>query len=97
MVLLRAIYGILVASLLWYHNLKKYLKYIEFVLNKYDHCVENSMVNEKQHTVLSCVDNILSSHVNQKVNKKLLKMFNRNYSKLKNVLLVKESYMSIWE
>ena len=50
-VVIRAIYGMLVALLLWYQKFKKYLKSIGFVFNKYDPCVVNRMVNEKQHTV----------------------------------------------
>ena len=50
LVILRAIRGMLVASLLWYHKFNKDLKSIVFVFNIYDPCVENSTVNEKQHT-----------------------------------------------
>ena len=49
-VVLRAIDGMLVALLLWYQKFKKYLKSIGSVCNKYDLCVVNRMVNEKQHT-----------------------------------------------
>ena len=46
-VVLRAIYGMLVASLLWYHNSKKDLKSVEFVFNNDGPCVANRVVNEK--------------------------------------------------
>ena len=50
-VLLRTIYGRLFASLLWYQKFKKDLKSVGFVLNNYDPCVSNMIVDEKQHTV----------------------------------------------
>ena len=45
MVVLREIYGIFVASLLWYHKFNKYLKLIGFVFNNYGTCVANSTDN----------------------------------------------------
>ena len=85
-VVLRAIHGILVASLLWCQKLKKYLKSIEFVLNNYNPCVSNSKVNGKHNTVRFHVDDILSTNANQKVKNKSLKWLNKNYSKFKNLL-----------
>ena len=49
--LIREIYGMLVASLLWYKKFKKDLKSIGFAFNKYYNFVSTMMVNEKQHTV----------------------------------------------
>ena len=48
---LRALYGMLVAALLWYKKLKKDLEGIGFKFNPYDTCVCNRMVRKKQHTV----------------------------------------------
>ena len=44
-VVLREIYVMMVASLLWYQKFNKYLKLIGFVFNNYDHFVVNRMVN----------------------------------------------------
>ena len=44
-VVLRAIYVMLVVSLLQYQKFKKYLRLILFLFNNYDHFVANIMVN----------------------------------------------------
>ena len=84
-VVLRALYGMLVASLLWYAKFRKDLESIGFVFNPYDPCVANRMKNEKQQTIRFHVDDIMSSHVDKKVNDKFLNWLNRNYGKLKPV------------
>ena len=65
---LRAIYGMLTASLLWYLKFKKDLEGIGFKFNDYDPCIANRLVNGKQHTIRFHVDDLLSSHVDPKVN-----------------------------
>ena len=65
---LRAIYGMLIASLLWYMKFKKDLEGICFKFNDYSPCIANRMVNGKQHTVRFHVDDLLLSHVDPKVN-----------------------------
>ena len=67
-VVLRAIYGMLVAGLLFYKKLKKDLEAIDFKFNSYDPCVANRMINGKQHTVRFHVDDLMSSHIDPKVN-----------------------------
>ena len=44
---LRAIYGMLTARLLWYMKFKKDLEGIGFKFNDYDPCIANRMVNGK--------------------------------------------------
>ena len=44
-VVLREIYVMMVASLLWYQKFNKYLKLIGFVFNNYDPFLVNRMVN----------------------------------------------------
>ena len=65
---LQAIYSMLTASLLWYMKLKEDLEGIGIKFHDYDPCIANHMVNGKQHTVRFHVDNLLSSHVDPKVN-----------------------------
>ena len=48
---LRAMYGMLEAAMLWYHKFRKKLEPIGFKFNKYDACVANCMVNGAQQTV----------------------------------------------
>jgi len=82
---LRAIYGMLVASMLWYKKFRKDLEGIGFKFNPYDPCVANRKVNGKQHTVRFHVDDLMSSHENGKVNEKFLRWLNRRYGKFGKV------------
>ena len=84
-VVLKAIYGMLQASLLWYHELSKKLKEIGFMFKPYDSCVCNRVVKGKQHTVRFHVDDILSSHEDAKVNDEFHQWLNKTFGKLKEV------------
>ena len=68
----RALYGMLVAAILWYQKLRKDLESIRFKINPYDPCVANRMVRGKQHTVVFHVDDLKCSHVDEKVNTEFL-------------------------
>jgi hypothetical protein len=65
---LRAIYGMLEAALLWYKKFRSELEEVGFKFNPYDPCVANRDQNGKQHTLLFHVDDLKSSHVDPKVN-----------------------------
>jgi hypothetical protein len=65
---LRALYGMLVASLLWYKKFRADLEGVGFKFNPYDPCVANRTVDKKQHTVRFHVDDLMSSHMSPKVN-----------------------------
>ena len=65
---LRALYGMLVAALLWYKKLKNDLEEIGYEFNPYDACVANKMINGKQHTLRVHVDDLMCSHVDPAVN-----------------------------
>ena len=58
---LKAIYGMLVASFLWYQKLWADLEQIGFKFNPYDPCVANRMWNGRQQTVCFHVDDLLVS------------------------------------
>ena len=77
--LLMAIYGQLVASLLWYKKFKAELETIGFVFNPYDPCVANRMVNGSQQTIRFHVDDLMASHVDPQVNKDFVKWCNDMY------------------
>ena len=83
--LMRAAYGQLSASLLWYRKFRGDLEGIGFVFNDYDPCVANRTVNGKQHTVRFHVDDLLSSHVNPKVNDKFGEWLEKMYGEYKPV------------
>merc|ERR1711935_576412 len=84
-VVLRAIYGMLVAGLLFYKKLKKDLEGINFKFNPYDPCVANREVNGKQHTIRFHVVDILSSHIDPKANDDFHKWAQSKYGTYKDV------------
>jgi len=78
---LRAIYGMLQAALLWYKKFREDLEKEGFKFNPYDPCVANRMVNKKQHTVRFHVDDLLSSHVDSRINDKFAEWLEKMYGK----------------
>ena len=66
-VLKKALYGMLMASILYYKKFKKDIEGIGYNLNLYDMCVANKIVNGKQHTLTWHVDDIKASHLDPKV------------------------------
>jgi hypothetical protein len=66
--MLRALYGMLVSSILYYKKFRKDIEVIGFEVNPYDICVANRTVYRKQQTLTWHVDDLKSSHVNPKVN-----------------------------
>jgi hypothetical protein len=65
---LKAIYGMLKAALLWYKTFRKDLEDIGFIFNPYDPCVANKKVQGLQQTILFHVDDLKSSHKMKSVN-----------------------------
>jgi hypothetical protein len=76
---LRALYGMLVAALLWYKKFREDLEGEGFEFNPYDPCIANRWVDHKRHTVRFHVDDLMSSHVDPKVNDDFLKWLNKMY------------------
>ena len=63
----KAIYGMLQSALLFYKQWRKDLEASGFVVNPYDPCVANKIVDGKQITVLWHVDDLKASHVKKAV------------------------------
>ena len=76
----KALYGMLQSSLLYYKKFRKDIESIGFVVNPYDPCVANRIVNGKQHTVTWHVDDLKSSHVDPKVNDEFLEWLKNKYA-----------------
>ena len=76
---IRALYGMLVAALLWYKKFKEDLEKEGFEFNPYDAFVANKQVEGKQQTVRFHVDDLLSSHKDKKVNDAFDKWLNKMY------------------
>ena len=68
MEMLKALYGMLVASLLYYKKFREDISTVGFKINPYDVCVANRNVHDNQHTIVWHVDDDKSSHVDSKVN-----------------------------
>ena len=64
---LNALYGTMVASLLYYKKFVKSLRSKRFKLNPYDPCVANKQVDGEQLTVCFHVDDCKISHISSKV------------------------------
>lgn len=78
--MLRALYGMIILSVLFY---KKFIKDIEplgFEINPYDPCVANRIIRGKQHTIAWHVDDVKSSHVDPKVNDEFLIWMKKKYA-----------------
>lgn len=80
---LKALYGMLQSSLLFYKKLRADLEAIGFQVNPYDPCVANRIVNGQQHTVTWHVDDIKSSHKDPEINTKFLKWLEEKYGDTK--------------
>jgi hypothetical protein len=50
--ILQAIYGCIESALLWYNLYATTLKDMGFVINSYDKCVANKIINGKQCTIV---------------------------------------------
>ena len=87
--LLLVLYGMLIASLLWYKKWVKDLKTLGFEVNPYDPCVANRIVLGAQHTVKFHVDDFMSSHVDKRVNDLFDKWLNKMYGKFGEVKCVR--------
>ena len=76
---LKALYGMLQASLMFYKKLRKDLEEIGFKVNPYDPCVANRIIGGKRHTITWHVDDLKSSHEDAKVNDKFHKWLDVKY------------------
>jgi hypothetical protein len=66
--MLKALYKMLISSILYYIKFRKDIESIGFEVNPYDMCVANRKANGKQQTVTWHVDDLKSSHVDSRVN-----------------------------
>jgi len=78
---LRAIYGLLQAALLWYNKFREDLEGQGFKFNPYDPCVANRVVKSAQHMVVFHVDDLKSSLEDPKVSDDFAKWLEQTYGK----------------
>ncbi len=79
---LNAIYGTMVAALLYYKKFVKSLTKQGFKLNAYDGCVANKIVKGKQITICFHVDNCKISHKYSKVVDETIKLLQAEYESI---------------
>ncbi len=77
----KALYGTLQAALLFWKDLSGQLEQWEFVLNPYDDCVANKIIDGRQCTILWHVDDLEISHVDPKVVNHVIGLLNDRYGK----------------
>lgn len=81
-VLRKALYGMLQSALQFWQQISTDLIENGYVINEYDWCVANKIVNGKQHTICWHVDDFLFTHEDPKVNDELIEWFTAKYGKL---------------
>ena len=73
------------SGLLYYKKFKRAIKGRGYVLNDYDPCVANKMINGKQHTISWHVDDLKASHVDPKVNDKFEEWLQKEFGQVKKL------------
>ncbi|MGL5934919.1 MAG: reverse transcriptase domain-containing protein, partial [Cetobacterium sp.] len=76
---MNAIYGTMVASLLYYMKFCASLKKLGFQPNPYEPCVQNRIVNGSQQTICFHVDDCKVSHIDPQVNDDLELQLRKEY------------------
>merc|ERR1711884_332800 len=82
--LLKALYGLMEASLMFYQKLLKELKQKGFKPNPYDPCVVNKEVNGSQFTITLHVDDLKLSHKDPEEVTKMIDYLRGLYEELPN-------------
>ena len=77
----KALFWLLHVDLLFYRKIRKELEAMGFVVNPYEPCVANRMVNGKQQRVTWHVNDLKISHVDEVENTLLIHKILRIYSK----------------
>jgi hypothetical protein len=77
--MLKALYGMLESSLLYYKKFKNDIETIGFEVNPYDPCVANRIVQGTQQTICWHVDDLKSSHKKSIVNDEFLDWLTKMY------------------
>jgi hypothetical protein len=75
-------YGTMVASLLYYRKFVKSLTDIDFIINPYDPCVANNIIEGKQMTICFHVDDCKLSHRKKKVMDRMIGYLRQEYESI---------------
>jgi hypothetical protein len=77
-----AMYGTMMASLLYYKKFSKSLKSVGFEFIPYDPCVANKQISGQQMTICFHVDDCKLSHKSPKVNDHMIRWLKREYKSI---------------
>jgi len=88
-------YGTLTAALLWYQMFVEHLLSMGFVLNEYDICVANKMINGHQLTICCYVDDLKISHIDAKEVTKFVSLIEAKFGKMNVSRGVSHTYLDI--
>jgi Reverse transcriptase (RNA-dependent DNA polymerase) len=80
--LIKAIYGCVQSALLWYKLFYGTLQKMGFVLNPYDPCIANCMIDGKQCTIAWYVDDMKISHVDPEVVTNIIEILEGHFDKM---------------
>ena len=79
---LNAIYGTIIASLLYYRKFRNTVERNGFTVNPYDPCVANRMVEDKQQTICWHVDDNKLSCISAKANDQFIEVLRQEYENI---------------
>ena len=79
---LNAIYGTMMAGLMYYTKFCKSLLSVGFIFNPYDPCVANKLVGGKQMTICFHVDDCKVSHISSKMVTKMVAWLRQEYESI---------------
>ena len=82
MKVLRTIYGCIESYLFWYNLYGNTLKYLGFIINTYDRCVANKIIDGNQCTIVCDVDDNKLSHVDPKLVTNILEEIKKHFGDL---------------
>jgi hypothetical protein len=77
-----ALYGTMVASLLYYRKFAKSLTDIDFIINPYDPCVTNKIIEGKQMTICFHVDDYKLIHLKKTVMDRMIGYLRQEYESI---------------
>jgi hypothetical protein len=78
----KALYGTMVASLLYYRKFINSLTDIDFVINPYDPCVANKNIEGEQITICLHVDDCKLTHRKTKVTNSMIEYLRQEYESI---------------
>ena len=80
----KALYGTLQAALLFWKLLSNTPQEWGFIINEYDRCIANKMIDGKQCTIIWHINDLNLSHVKKAVVDNVLKKLNKKFAKKVN-------------